>query len=78
MWSLRAFRAAIVDAVFATIVLVLQWTLDPISLQQALILVGIWQVPVVMYIVGPQIEAKAQVATLTAKYAQPDTKVDPR
>jgi hypothetical protein len=58
MWKLRAFRAAIVDAVFATLGLIPAWFF-PEHAEKVAIILGIWQVPIVMYVVGPLVEAKA-------------------
>jgi hypothetical protein len=60
MWKSRKFRAMICDAAFATVGIVLTWFLAPDKVEQALILVGLWQPVVVAYIVGVAVEDAAE------------------
>lgn len=61
----RKFKAAVLDAFFATLTIVLTWFLAPDKVSQALILIGIWQPVVVAYVLGTAYEdgqAKANAA----------------
>ena len=50
------FQAVIADAAFSTLIIVLAWFLAPEKLDQALMLIGIWQPVVLAYIAGTAYE----------------------
>jgi hypothetical protein len=50
------FQAVIADAAFSTLIIVLAWFLAPDKMEQALMLIGIWQPVVLAYIAGTAYE----------------------
>lgn len=62
----RKFKAAVLDAFFATLTIVLTWFLAPDKVSQALILIGIWQPVIVAYVLGTAWEdAQAKVGSVS-------------
>ena len=68
----RKFWLAVLDAAVASLTIVLTWFLAPEKVEQALILVGIWQPVFVAVIVGIAVEDAAEKGANTTFRAVTD------